>query len=196
MYLHFLVFCCKFYSCLNVVGATHIRLKYDLFLNIYSWSRAPSLLVVKVSDCWSVGPSLRTGLSEWMYTSVILDADNYRNLPRVTELDLGICRFSKISLSHFLGYSSWLPCMLTARNMESSLDSSGHWHQRFERTMSRDMATIPPDRNSKPPDGWFRISPIPDPSHTSLPEDRGNKKNEWMITISWDNNIHDDNISR
>ena len=96
---------------------------WSKYNSIYYFNRpdifktAPSVQMVKVFDCWSVGRSTVKYLNEDDCSSLmkmIVPIENY--------------------LSHYLGYRSWLLCKLTQKG--SSLNSSGHCHQRFERALS------------------------------------------------------------
>ena len=49
-------------------------------------------------------------------SSLIQMTVRIENLHRVTELDLGLYRYSKIPPCHYLGYRSWLFCMLTGQS--------------------------------------------------------------------------------
>ena len=82
-------------------------------VSIY-FASCPNFRVVTESDCWSVGPTSRTVLSEKIIhqSSLIKLTVHIENLQRVSELNLDSYWFCKIPISYYLGYRSWLFCML------------------------------------------------------------------------------------
>ena len=78
----------------------------------------------------------------------------------------------KSYLNDYLGCRCWLLCKL--RQKGSSLNSSGHWHQQFERASSWDMVkrcNLSKQNSNTTRWVWFQIL-----THSSLPWYRGNTK--------------------
>ena len=118
-------------------------------------------------------------------------------MPRVTELDLKLYRYSKIRLSRYLGYRSWLICLLMAQTEEKLVLTAqvidiNVWtchivrHSnfffiifRFELSISFKRCNLSRQKFNTTKEVRFQI-----PSQTLLPEYRGNQKHENKSEIA------------